>query len=229
VERDSESDCDDGVGKKTRKERAKGFVKKIKGQLLSGDEDPEPLLKSPKEKKKDPVPLIQADTAISIDADEEETAKKEVNWSANAARAEAPLQQQQNARQHQNRLQQQQQQQPSKSQRQPLSPSRNVNVNAEGTNVNRNQDATNDDLDPKTERAMQSYTKWIVFFILAVVLFIASFAPLIYYAVKIEQMEEKVEQDLDKQARETGTAPPPTTGESVTTAAAAIAAAIARR
>ena len=30
VERDSGSDSDDGVGKKTRKERAKGIVKKIK-------------------------------------------------------------------------------------------------------------------------------------------------------------------------------------------------------
>ena len=74
---------------------------------------------------------------------------------------------------------------------------------------------------------MQSYTKWIVFFILAVVLFIASFAPLIYFATQVEQMEEKVEQNLDKQARETGTAPPPAAGESA--AAPAAAAAIARR
>ena len=42
-----------------------GHLHKSKGQLLSGDEAPEPLLKSPKEKKKDPVPLIQGECLMT--------------------------------------------------------------------------------------------------------------------------------------------------------------------
>lgn len=59
---------------------------------------------------------------------------------------------------------------------------------------------TDKGLDARTEMAMKSYTKWIAAFVVILVIFVAAFAPLIYYATVVQAMEEKAEQKLDDQA-----------------------------
>ena len=68
-------------------------------------------------------------------------------------------------------------------------------------------------LDPQTEKTIQSYTKWIVAFILVVIIFVAAFAPLIYYAQKVEEMEENVEQILNQEANKLPAAAAPASPE----------------
>ena len=49
-------------------------------------------------------------------------------------------------------------------------------------------------------QVMQSYSKWCVFFIVVLVLFIAAFTPLIFYASEVLAMEDAIELKLDEEA-----------------------------
>jgi len=132
--------------------------------------------------------------------------KKEVNCNANSEDA---------VKSHPQQQQQQHQQQPRSSKRKAPQPHSTYHFNAGdnndaakllGTTKNRdcggatgaanfNQESKEDEAkDPRTEEAMQSYTKWIILLIVTLVIFIFAFTPLILYMMKVKRTEERAEQ-----------------------------------
>ena len=91
-------------------------------------------------------------------------------------------------------VQQQQQQQPSDNRN--ADDFEDVNANAEEGEEGEDED----DNDPRTKNVMKSFTKWIIFMMAALVVFVAAFVPLALYATKVEIIEEETEKTLDSQA-----------------------------